>query len=188
MDKVDSSQKIKDLVSITPLLLEKEKQIVSILLANDLVKLHGVLYGDTNDYTFNNIIPTTKGMDVFELHEEDYESIANSITFTSKTQGSISDEDVDTYRNIFPQGSRGPGKTIVKHRLERFLKEHNCSLENIMNAAEKYVQHNKLRGYNVMAAHYFLYKRDPQSRIDESKCEEFLELDQSSGDWREKTV
>jgi len=207
---------LKDLLSFLPLIFHKERQVVSILLANELVELLDKPNDSADDYLFDNITLTDKGHDLIDSDDElsDISSMANAlityinagdeIAVVMKTKklsvqdGGLTNEQVEKYRNVFPSGSRGPGSKIVKHRLERFMLENKCSLEDIVVAAKMYIRHNESKGYNIIQAHYFLYKRDPQSKIDESKAEEFLEKVISMGidtakdvetqDWRNKIV
>ena len=152
----NGDNKLKHLARLSPLLLEIEKQVVGILLVHDYVKLAK----STSELGYEDIELTQKGI----------EYLAN---FQNVTE--LSDDDVEKYREIFPVGARGPGKKIVKHRLELFIAKNDCTLADIMNAARLYIKHNESKGYNIQAAHYFLYKRDITSKIDESKCEEYLE-------------
>lgn len=210
-------ENLRDLLTFLPLILHKEKQIVSILLANDYVTLLDKPTGTPDDYTFSNVTLTDTGHDLIYSDEDlmDMSLLSGMLLgiadtedgeirklvgtkSKSKKEGGLTDEQVEKYRNVFPIGSRGPGPKIVKHRLERFMVENKCSLDDIIVAARLYIRHNESKGYNIIQAHYFLYKRDPQSKIDESKAEEFLERvktmnidtskDVDTQDWRNKIV
>jgi hypothetical protein len=165
--------KLKHLANVSPMLLEIEKQIIGILYVHDYVRSAKPI----EESGFEDIELTQKGLNYLASFQNVKE---------------LSDEDVERYREVFPVGSRGSGKKIVKHRLELFIAKNSCTLDDIIDAAKMYIQHNTSKGYNIQAAHYFLYKRDVTSKIDESKCEEYLEqvrqLGPKSEDWRNKLV
>lgn len=170
---IKGDTKLKHLAKISPLFLEIEKQVIGILYIHDYVKSAKPIA----ESGFEDIELTSKGIEYLAA-------------FQNVTE--LSDEDVEKYREVFPMGSRGPGRKIVKHRLELFIAKNGCTLDQIIEAAKLYIQHNTNKGYNIQAAHYFLYKRDVTSKIDESKCEEYLEqLSKkaiSGTDWRDKLV
>jgi hypothetical protein len=191
--------KVNNVMPLLPLIFQIEKQVVSVLLANELVKFEGVTKAGVEDYKFENVVLSEKGLSLFESDSTLMDStnslniIASKFASFAKNIESITslltDEEVEDYRNLFPQGAKGPGIKIVKHRLEKFMIEHGCTLGEIMECAKRYIQHNSLKGYNIAAAHYFLSKRDIGSKIEESKCEEFLEiLKTEESDWRDKIV
>ena len=195
----NSSSSLKDLLEYAPLLITIERQIVSILLAHGLVKVLSNT-DSTDDYSFDNIELTGKGQ-AYSLDHEDSRELAglistlttinNKVLLKKSTNFNLSDEDVERYRKVFPVGSRGTGVKIVKHRLEKFMSENDCTFEEIIKAAKMYVQYNTSKGYNIMGAHFFLYKRDPQSKVDESKAEEFLDQVRQGhvdNDWRNQVT
>jgi hypothetical protein len=204
MDKEKSMEtvsSIRDLLQMAPLLVSIEKQVISILIVHGLVKvINNSTTISTDDYTFYNIELTNKGAELISENEEleDIGDLINTLENTSRREKlektistNISEEDIDKYREVFPPGCRGSRK-LVRAKLERFLSENNCSVEEIIEAAKLYVRHNTSKSYNVAGAHYFLYKRDMNSRVDESKCEEFLEQVRQGNhtikDWRDETV
>ncbi len=197
----DSSSSLKDLLDFAPLLVSIERQIVSILLVKGLVRLY-TNTESVDDYTFDNIELTSKGRSLSfdELESRELNSLVSTLTSVNnkinlskslKSSVNLTDDEVEDYRKVFPVGARGPGAKIVRHRLEKFLTENSCTYEDIVNAAKLYIRHNSSKGYNIMQAHFFLYKRDQQSKVDESKAEEFLEQIRNSHvakDWRDNVV
>lgn len=194
-----SSSSLRDLLGLAPLLTTVERQIVSILLARGLVKVHAES-DSVDDYTFDNVEITTKGQILINNNSQSKEieelvstlgKVHTKVLLNNSTKVNLTDEQVENYRLIFPVGSRGPGSKIVRHRLEKFMSEHDCSYDELCNAAKYYIRHNSSKGYNIMGSHFFLYKRDQQSKVDESKAEEFLEQYRTAHvekDWRDKVV
>lgn len=192
----DSMSLIKSILAIAPLLVQIERQVVSILLVHGLVKIDQNIHGNMDDNKFSNISPTNKGQEILEddpMFEDTFSQVIDQLKNTKPTSiGSLSEEDIESYRDIFPPGSKGSAK-IVEYRLKKFMREYNCTLDEISAAAKLYIKNNQSKGYNIMGAHYFLYKMDPSSKVNESKCEEFLEevrrlnID-NTPDWRDQVV
>lgn len=204
MDEIEDTSIVKDrriqlesILNLSPLLVKVEKQVISILIVKGLVKVNSIVSGNVDDFTFDNVSLTNKGLEVMEedpMFEDTIRAIVKQVKEIKIVNvGSLTDEQVDGYRNVFPQGSRGPGDKIVRYRLEKFMKEYNCTYDEIVSAAKLYIRNNSSKGYNIQGAHYFLFKQDQQSKLNESKCEEFLEevrrlnID-NSPDWRDKVV
>lgn len=125
-----------------------ENQIVSILLVHGYIEL----IDTTGPYKFSNIRVSIKGEDALDKHYL------------------VTDSQVQEYRLLWPIGYRGSNK-LVKEKMERFILENECTFEQIMLAAKKYLKvwdtpyHGK--------AQFFFYKIENGEEI--SRAEEYLD-------------
>lgn len=96
----------------------------------------------------------------------------------------ISDEWLDNFRSLFPEGRKG-NKAIIKEKAQRFMIENECSLEDIQAALTRYIRVTDPQ--YVCRANNFFYKKEP-GQEEESYCEEFLRTDNSDivEDYRHK--
>lgn len=187
MEKLEQPlEKIAAIHRMAPLLAHIEKQILGLLYLKGYITNKAVYPNDN----LEDVVLTDKALEILEDFQNT-STITEIKELKSLQQDVLSDEDVERYRNVFPPGSRGPGKNVVKYKLEMFIRRNGCTLDEIIEAAKLYIQNNSIKGYNIAGAHYFLYRVDPKSKIEESKCEEYLELvksNKSSEDYREQLV
>lgn len=126
-----------------------QDRVVSILITKGYVRL----LDKDGPYKFSNVEVTTLGKQQLPL--------------TIK----VSDDEIREYMNLWPPGFRSTlGK--VKQKLSRFMNEHECTMEEIKLAAQKWLR-DKESPYHGKAD-FFFYKEEKDG--EESRCEEYLDL------------
>lgn len=128
-----------------------QKQVIGILLVHDYVQL----IDDEKGYKFANCVITQKGK----------KRINSKAIYVSEMQ-------TQAYRKLFPPGRKGPGLIAVQENLEKFMQQHDASIEEIMTLTKVYIDSINDLQY-VKNASYFLYKRD--SGVLTSTAEEYLD-------------
>lgn len=144
-----------------------EKQVISIL----LVKGYVTLTDPNGEYKFSNISITSDGKKKIN---------APSVT--------VDVGKVEEYRSLFPTGKKGPPKT-VKDRLERYLGDNNCTMDEVISATEYYINNVSNLDYCI-SAHYFLYKTEKSGET-VSRIDEYMEIENQETetiDWTNENV
>lgn len=136
---------------VLELLLVVEKQVVSILLANDLA----VLKKEKKDYKFSNLELTNFGRR--KLSQEKPE---------------ISSETLTQFRLAFPPGFRSSEAEVLL-KMQRFLQENpEVTEEDVIEMAKK---HNSVTDPPFCGqAGYFLYKKT-RDGVEQSRIKGYLE-------------
>lgn len=153
-------------------------------------------------YIQNSKIPLPKA-DYEDLIRKDYIYIQDDEVYITSggrsllkqldSKPEIEDEFVDKYRELFSKSALGvPGKmgdrNGIKKKLEIFMSKYPFSEDQILEAAENYIQTQRENNYQYLQqADYFIFKQDNMkivtSRLAEF-CEQLGESDQLSWEVR----
>lgn len=111
-----------------------QKRIVGILLSRELVELEDL----NNEYSFSNIRLTT-------------------IAKAGFVNSAVTEEFVQSFRELFPPGKRG-NLSLIRERLHALFTEMDISQEEVLEATRMYIYELTNIKY-CQYAHYFIEKR-----------------------------
>jgi len=126
-----------------------EPQVISIL------KAHGLITDPKKKMKYGSVVLTQKGKALIGLSDIP-----------------ITEQWLTSWMELWPVGFRGSRATI-RDKLNRFLQEHDCSLDEIIESTNRWLQ-DKNTPYHGSAHHFFYKMEGIDSEI--SRCEEYLDI------------